>query len=68
MDAKFELSGTDEHLNRLQPTPTRADLTNCVIRMRQAGLKEATVNSRICAINAYWNWAQPVLPLYEDEM
>ena len=36
--------------------PTGAELKNCVIRMREAGLKATSKNNRIRAINAYLHW------------
>jgi len=45
------------------PNPTQADLTNFVIRMREAGLKPASCNNRIRAVNAYLKWANLGLKL-----
>ena len=37
--------------------PTHSDLTEFVIRMREAGLKATSCNNRIRAVNAYLKWA-----------
>jgi integrase/recombinase XerD len=61
------------------PEPTEADLLDCVVRMREAGLKATSCNNRIRAINSYLKWAgiphklhklkepQLVLPVYTDD-
>ena len=59
------------------PEPTQADLTDLVIRMRQAGLKATSCNNRCRAVNAYLKWRglplhlpklkepQTVMPVYQ---
>jgi integrase/recombinase XerD len=61
------------------PNPTQADLLDCVVRMREAGLKPTSCNNRIRAINSYCKWAglphklsklkepQFVLPTYTED-
>jgi integrase/recombinase XerD len=36
--------------------PTEKQLKDCVIRMREAGLKASSVNCHVCSINAYLAW------------
>jgi integrase/recombinase XerD len=38
------------------PEPTQDELKSLVIRMREAGLKAASCNNRIRALNAYLRW------------
>lgn len=38
------------------PEPTQDELKSLVIRMREAGLKAASCNNRIRALNAYLHW------------
>lgn len=37
-------------------TPTAEQLTDCVVRMRDVGLRASTVNNRLRCINAYLHW------------
>ena len=39
--------------------PSDQDLKDAVIRMREAGLKASSCNSRIRAINSYLSWLSP---------
>src|SRR6266851_4495500 len=39
------------------PTPDEAALKDLVVRMRDKGMRPASVNSGICAVNAYLRWA-----------
>jgi len=41
--------------------PDEAALTDCVVRMREKGLKARSCNSYICAINSYLNWTGSAL-------
>jgi hypothetical protein len=43
------------------PAPDEAALKDLVIRMRDAGMRPASVNSRICAVNAYLRWTGSLL-------
>jgi integrase/recombinase XerD len=39
------------------PNPTQADITNLVVRMRDAGLTATSCNARLRAISAYLRWS-----------
>lgn len=43
--------------------PTEADLHDCIVRMRSAGLSASSVNSRLGSINAYLAWSGSTLRL-----
>jgi integrase/recombinase XerD len=50
-------------------TPDEAVLKDCVVRMREKGLKARSCNSYICAVNSYLNWTGSALkvPKLKDE-
>jgi integrase/recombinase XerD len=51
------------------PEPDEATLKDCIVRMREKGLKARSCNSYICAINSYLNWTGSALrvPKLKDE-
>ncbi len=42
-------------------SPSEQDLKDCIVRMRESGLKASSCNSRIRAINSYLTWLKSPL-------
>lgn len=48
--------------------PTAQQLKDCVIRMREAGLKASSVNCHLCSINAYLKWLDSELRIPKQKV